>query len=150
MVVSCDTDASFRWCSTPPSWHINAAGGRPPHHNIPDVPENCSAYQKRPFVQPPPFSLFPLLSSNEKTGTTYPPCARQFWKSGKQPLIFMPSRLRANQYSYPTHALICPATSLAAALRARPASRALMTVTGFRDSKRFFSTVCPRLILTAS
>src|SRR6187549_2336200 len=22
----------LRWCSTPPPWHIDAAGGRPPHH----------------------------------------------------------------------------------------------------------------------
>src|SRR6187549_165595 len=22
----------LRWCSTPPPWHIDAVGGRPPHH----------------------------------------------------------------------------------------------------------------------
>jgi hypothetical protein len=26
------TDASLRWLSTPPSWHVDAVGGRPPHH----------------------------------------------------------------------------------------------------------------------
>jgi transposase len=32
MVLTSVTDASLRWFSTPPSWHIDAVGGRPPHH----------------------------------------------------------------------------------------------------------------------
>ncbi|ACL62567.1 transposase and inactivated derivatives-like protein (plasmid) [Methylobacterium nodulans ORS 2060] len=32
MVLTSATDASLRWCSTPPPWHVDAVGGRPPHH----------------------------------------------------------------------------------------------------------------------
>ena len=32
IVVTSDTDASLKWCSTPPLWYIDAVGGRPPHH----------------------------------------------------------------------------------------------------------------------
>ena len=31
-MITFDTDASLKWCSTPPLWHIDAVGGRPPHH----------------------------------------------------------------------------------------------------------------------
>ncbi len=30
--VTSVTDASSRWFTTPPLWHIDAVGGRPPHH----------------------------------------------------------------------------------------------------------------------
>jgi hypothetical protein len=26
-VITSDTDASLKWCSTPPLWHIDAVGG---------------------------------------------------------------------------------------------------------------------------
>jgi hypothetical protein len=32
IMITSDTDASLKWCSTPPLWHIDAVGGRPPHH----------------------------------------------------------------------------------------------------------------------
>jgi hypothetical protein len=32
MVVISSTDASLWWSTTPPPWHVDAAGGRPPHH----------------------------------------------------------------------------------------------------------------------
>ena len=32
MVLTSSTDASLRWSSTPPPWHVDAVGGRPPHH----------------------------------------------------------------------------------------------------------------------
>jgi transposase len=32
MVLTSVTDASLRWFSTPPLWHVDAVGGRPPHH----------------------------------------------------------------------------------------------------------------------
>ncbi len=32
MVLTSSTDASLRWSSTPPLWHVDAVGGRPPHH----------------------------------------------------------------------------------------------------------------------
>ena len=32
MVLTSVTDASLWWLSTPPSWHIDPVGGRPPHH----------------------------------------------------------------------------------------------------------------------
>ena len=33
MVLTFFMDASLKWCSTPPLWHIDAVGGRPPHQN---------------------------------------------------------------------------------------------------------------------
>ena len=32
MVLTPSTDASLRWSPTPPPWHVDAVGGRPPHH----------------------------------------------------------------------------------------------------------------------
>jgi hypothetical protein len=32
MVLTSVTDASLWWLSTPPLWHVDAVGGRPPHH----------------------------------------------------------------------------------------------------------------------
>src|SRR5262252_9000960 len=32
IVVACSMDASFGGSSTPPPWHTDAVGGRPPHH----------------------------------------------------------------------------------------------------------------------
>src|SRR3954469_15278819 len=32
MVLTSSTDASLWWSSTPPPWHVDAVGGRPPHH----------------------------------------------------------------------------------------------------------------------
>src|SRR5215472_12729203 len=32
IVLTCSTDASFGGSLTPPPWHTNAVGGRPPHH----------------------------------------------------------------------------------------------------------------------
>lgn len=32
MMLTSVTDASLWWLSTPPSWHVDAVGGRPPHH----------------------------------------------------------------------------------------------------------------------
>src|SRR5215475_1597885 len=31
-MITSDTDASLKWCLTPPLWRIDAVGGRPPHH----------------------------------------------------------------------------------------------------------------------
>ena len=31
VIGSDGVDASLKWCSTPPLWHIDAVGGRPPH-----------------------------------------------------------------------------------------------------------------------
>ena len=28
IMITSDTDASLKWCSTPPLWHIDAVGGR--------------------------------------------------------------------------------------------------------------------------
>jgi hypothetical protein len=33
-VITSDTDASIKWCSTPPLWHIDATGGVHPISNI--------------------------------------------------------------------------------------------------------------------
>src|SRR5215204_1499352 len=32
IVLTSSMDASLRWSSTPPPWHVDAVGGRPPHH----------------------------------------------------------------------------------------------------------------------
>jgi hypothetical protein len=37
-MLSSDTDASLKWCSTPPLWHIDAAGGAPTHHKLGSCP----------------------------------------------------------------------------------------------------------------
>src|SRR3954454_4945135 len=34
MMLTSDTDASLKWYQTPPLWHIDAVGGRPPHHPL--------------------------------------------------------------------------------------------------------------------
>ena len=31
-MLTSSTDASLWWLSTPPPWHVDAVGGRPPHH----------------------------------------------------------------------------------------------------------------------
>ena len=43
IMITSDTDASLKWCSTPPLWHIDAVGGRPPHHksNAASVAHGC-------------------------------------------------------------------------------------------------------------
>ena len=38
-MITSDTDASLKWCSTPPLWHIDAVGGRPPP--IINAPHQC-------------------------------------------------------------------------------------------------------------
>src|SRR6516225_2102893 len=38
IVLTCSTDASFGGSSTPPLWHADAVGGRPPHHPTEPVP----------------------------------------------------------------------------------------------------------------
>jgi hypothetical protein len=39
IVITSDTDASLKWCSTPPLWHIDAVGGVHPiiNANGPEV-----------------------------------------------------------------------------------------------------------------
>ena len=37
IVLACFTDASFGGSSTPSPWHIDAVGGRPPHHPLPTI-----------------------------------------------------------------------------------------------------------------
>src|SRR6516225_7438013 len=38
IVVACSMDASFGGSSTPSPWHIDAVGGRPPHHPAEPIP----------------------------------------------------------------------------------------------------------------
>src|SRR5215469_10190228 len=42
IVVACSMDASFGGTSTPPPWHTDAVGGRPPHHPIEPIPKGIA------------------------------------------------------------------------------------------------------------
>jgi hypothetical protein len=53
-VITSDTDASLKWCSTPPLWHIDAVGGVHPIINTrgPDVRfRRITGHRKAAFNQ---------------------------------------------------------------------------------------------------
>src|ERR687895_1933379 len=52
IVLACPTDASSGGRSTPPPWHLDAVGGRPPHQGAAEAQPAAGGH--RPFRDKPP------------------------------------------------------------------------------------------------
>src|SRR5215207_9919559 len=73
IVLACATDASSGGRSTPPPWHLDAVGGRPPHHG------RSGPYS--PPMKPRTSPKRPIARAASTTVHTHPSVTRTFYET---------------------------------------------------------------------